>query len=114
MEELNLLVLYYLLEILSRPEGHDKADKILLTLLQGLVVDVLKQRHQKGYLRFEDLKRFESLLLERLDAFGRGSASVVGGHQDKEMRREELLFLIAQAKERLKEMTKLLLRAVER
>ena len=114
MGDLNLLVLYYLLGVLSKPEGHDRADKILLTVLQGLVVDVLKQRHERGYLHFEDVERFESLVLERLDAFGRGSASVVGKYQERELQREELLFQIAQAKERLREMTRLLLRALER
>jgi len=114
MEDLSLLVLYYLLGVLSRPEGYDRADKILLTLLQGLAVDVLKQRHERGYLHSEDLKRFESLLLERLDVLGKGSAKAVGRYQERKLQREEILFLIAQAKERLKDMTQLLLRALER
>ena len=114
MGGLSLLALYYLLGVLSKPEGHDRADKILLTVLQELAVDVLKQRHQRGYLHSEDLERFESLLLERLDAFGKGSAKAVGKYQERELQREELLFRIAQAKERLKEMTQLLLRALER
>lgn len=113
MRDLNFLILYYLLEILSKPEGPDKADKILLTLLQGLVVDVLKGERQNGSLYPEDVKRFQTFLEHRLDVFGRESVRLIEKSQRKGMQREELLFLIAQARERLKEMTQVLLKALE-
>ncbi|GAB6066037.1 hypothetical protein JCM9492_11290 [Aquifex pyrophilus] len=102
-----------MLEILSKPEEYDRADKVLIALLQGLVVDVLKSELQREAFAPDDLLRLGALLEERLDALGRGSAELVGMLQKREMQREELLLLIAQARERLKGMTGLLLKSLE-
>ena len=105
MGQLNSLVLFYLLGVLSKPERYDRADKLLMMVLQEVLVSSLKYELQMGNLTIDDLTRFQSLLEERLDALGIGSARLIGKSQGKEMQREELLFQVAQAKDRLRQMT---------
>ena len=112
MGQLNSLVLFYLLGVFLKPEGYDKADKLLMMVLQEVLVSSLKRELQTGKLTIDDLTRFQSFLEERLDALGIGSARLIGKLQGKEMHKEELLFRVAQAKDRLRQMTELLIKVM--